>query len=288
MFESQTYHLSRQMTDLLCAANEMDSTLLITGKTGTGKSHLAYAIHRSSPKRAQCRWFKVNLATLSENLIESELFGHERGAFTGADCRRVGRLESCNGGTVFLDEIGELPIRLQAKLLDFIQYKRVTPVGSNRDIELDVRIIVATNKDLESAVAAGQFREDLYHRLNVFHARMPDLATNRPAILGFARQFLGVCAERAGKNITTLTQEVEQTFLSYPWPGNIRELENAVEFAVAMEKTDKITVGALPEQIGGVKIRALGQVLASDRYLDVAPTSGASSAECERIRPNID
>ena len=157
---------------ILLASNAVDATLLITGPTGTGKSHLALRMHETSPMRRLGRFHKINLATLSEGLLESELFGHEKGSFTGADSRRVGRIEACAGGTLFLDEVGELPLRLQAKLLDFIQYKRIVPIGANREIVVDVRIIAATNRDLAKAATRGEFREDLYHRLKVFHIDM--------------------------------------------------------------------------------------------------------------------
>ncbi|MEW6055838.1 MAG: sigma 54-interacting transcriptional regulator [Bdellovibrionota bacterium] len=246
MFEDQLHNLSDRLLSVVRASNEADSTLLITGNTGTGKSHLAYSVHRSNMRRSKARWFKVNLATLSENLIESELFGHERGAFTGADTRRTGKLEICNGGTVFLDEIGELSLRLQAKLLDFIQYKRISPVGSNREIELDVRIIAATNRSLEAAVKAGEFRRDLYHRLNVFHVQLPDLAMNPQTVLSLAREFLESRTQKVEKSIHGFSKEVEQVFRHYGWSGNIRELENTIEFAVAMEKSQVITLASLP------------------------------------------
>jgi DNA-binding NtrC family response regulator len=242
-------HVGEGISSILKASNFADSTLLITGSTGTGKSHLALALHKASLKRAHAKWAKVNLATLSENLIESELFGHERGAFTGADCRRTGKLEICNGGTIFLDEIGELSMRLQAKLLDFIQYKRITPVGSNREIELDVRIIAATNRNLEAAVRAGEFRADLFHRLNVFHVRLPDLAMNPRSVIQLARRFLTVRAAHVGKPIRSFSKEAEQLFRLYSWPGNIRELENSIEFAVAMEMRDSISLGSLPTHL---------------------------------------
>ncbi len=249
MFESLGLHLSSHVMAVLKASNRMDSTLLITGSTGTGKSHLAQAVHKASLKRGAGRWHKVNLATLSENLIESELFGHERGAFTSADSRRVGRLETCNDGTVFLDEIGELSPRLQAKLLDFIQYKKISPVGSNREVELDVRIIAATNRNLEAAVKAGEFRADLFHRLNVFHVRLPDLSLNPRAVAQFAREFLASQLQAAGRRAGDFSKEVDQLFHHYPWPGNIRELENIVEFAVAMETSDVIRLQALPNHL---------------------------------------
>src|SRR5271170_1063619 len=215
MLDSQFGHVNGQTLQLLQASNRVDSTVLITGSTGTGKSHLAHAVHRSSEKRTAGRWGKVNLATLSENLIESELFGHERGAFTSADTRRVGKLEACNGGTVFLDEIGELSLRIQAKLLDFIQYKRVSPVGSNRDVELDVRIIAATNRNLEAAVKGGDFRADLFHRLNVFHVHLPELALHPRAALQLAREFLLSRAAAAGKKIGSISREVDQVIHTY-------------------------------------------------------------------------
>ncbi|MBI2606411.1 MAG: sigma-54-dependent Fis family transcriptional regulator [Deltaproteobacteria bacterium] len=249
MLDLQLSHLDSDTLSVLRASNEADSTLLITGCTGTGKSHLAHVLHKASAKRCAGRWAKVNLATLSENLIESELFGHEKGAFTGADFRRVGRLEACDGGTVFLDEIGELTPRLQTKLLDFIQYKKVTPVGSNREVDIDVRIIVATNKDLEACVKAGEFRADLYHRLNVFHVRLPDLGGNARAIQRFAKKFFEERKKALGKNILGFSPEVERAFCSYMWPGNIRELENAIEYGVAVEKTNVLQAASLPKYL---------------------------------------
>lgn len=249
MLDLQLSHLDSDTLSVLRASNEADSTLLITGCTGTGKSHLANVLHKASAKRCAGRWAKVNLATLSESLIESELFGHEKGAFTGADFRRVGRLESCDGGTVFLDEIGELTPRLQSKLLDFIQYKKVTPVGSNREVEIDVRIIAATNKDLEACVKAGEFRADLYHRLNVFHVRLPDLGGNARAIQRFAKRFFEERKRVLGKNILGFSPEVERALCAYAWPGNIRELENAIEYGVALEKTNVLQAASLPKYL---------------------------------------
>ncbi len=249
MFNSQLFHLNTYTLSVLRASNEMDATLLITGSTGTGKSHLAHIIHKASSKRSQGRFTQVNLATLSENLIESELFGHERGAFTGADARRVGKLEICNHGTIFLDEIGELSPRLQAKLLDLIQYKRIIPVGANREIELDVRIISATNRNLEAAVKSGEFRADLYHRLNVFQVHLADLALNPKALMQFAREFLLKTAQKIKKPIHGFSKEVEQVLKNYSFPGNIRELENLIEFSVAMEPTQMITLKSIPTKL---------------------------------------
>lgn len=252
MLDTQYFHLGSNILSVLKASNEMDSTLLITGSTGTGKSHMAHAVHKASKRGGGTRWFKVNLATLSENLIESELFGHERGAFTGADARRVGRLEMCNGGTVFLDEIGELPLRLQAKLLDFIQYKKISPVGSNREISLDVRIIAATNRNLATAVKAGEFRADLYHRLNVFHVELPDLMVNHRAVVEFSNEIINSKAKLVDKKIDGLAREVEEVFRTYTWPGNIRELENTLEYAIAMEGGEQVSLSSLPSYLQGL------------------------------------
>ena len=273
MFDSTFYNLNANTQSVLQASNKMDSTLLITGSTGTGKSHLAYAVHRAHPKRRSQRWAKVNLATLSENLIESELFGHEKGAFTGADGRRVGRLEVCNGGTVFLDEIGELPLRLQAKLLDFIQYKKISPVGSNREIELDVRVIAATNRNLEAAVKAGEFRADLFHRLNVFHVRLPDLSLNPKAVLSFAKETLKERAENLNKPFVGFSREVEHVFRHYSWPGNIRELENVIEYATAMEISGVIQLASLPPTLTEYARNHLGKRLEDGENSEVEPES---------------
>lgn len=239
---------------VLNASNEMDANLLVTGSTGTGKSFLAQLLHAKSEKRRERAWQSINLATLSENIIESELFGHERGAFTGADSRRLGRLELSNGGTVFLDEIGELPMRLQAKLLDFIQYKKIIPVGGNRELNLDVRIIAATNRDLKELVEKREFRADLYHRLNVFHVRLPDLSENKKNVLYFSDYFLKKRFSLASKQLLGFDAELIRFFQEYTWPGNIRELENALEYAVAMERTTKLRLASLPEYLRAIAV----------------------------------
>ncbi len=238
--------LTKEAITIIKAANRLDSTVLVTGATGSGKSFLARMIHESSKRGASGRYWKINLATLSENLLESELFGHERGAFTGADARRLGKLEICQGGTVFLDEIGELPLRLQAKLLDFIQFKRITPVGSNREIEVNVRIIAATNKNLEECVKRGEFREDLFHRLNVFSVALPSLVEHPRGVMHFARALLLRLSDTFEKPIYSMSPDVEAAILAYQWPGNIRELENVLEYAVAMSHSNTIEIEDLP------------------------------------------
>jgi DNA-binding NtrC family response regulator len=224
-----------------------DATILITGRTGTGKTHLAREIHAASQRRGS-RFVAVNLATLSDNLIESELFGHERGAFSGADRARVGKLESANGGTVFLDEIGELPLRLQTKLLEALNSKVISPVGSNREIQLDVRIIVATNRDLALMVQAGAFREDLYFRVNTFPVHMPDLAAEPERIPRLAAAFLRAQG-RPERPAPVPTPDFLARLAEYSWPGNVRELKNVVEFAAAMASGPEVGADCLPAHV---------------------------------------
>lgn len=224
------------------------NTLLITGRTGTGKSHLARQVHDWSP-RAPGKFVCVNLATLSENLIESELFGHEKGAFSGADMKRIGKLESGNGGTIFLDEIGELPPRLQTKLLEALNSQTISPVGSNREIRLDIRIVAATNRDLASLVEEGLFREDLYFRLNTFEIRLPDLAAEPARIPQLCEEFLGAAARKAERPRAALSAAALERLTAHSWPGNVRELKNCMEYALAMGG-DCILPEHLPPQIG--------------------------------------
>jgi DNA-binding NtrC family response regulator len=225
-------------------------TILITGRTGTGKSHLAKEIHEASPRR-DGRFVTINLATLSENLIESELFGHEKGAFSGADVKRVGKLESANGGTAFLDEIGELPPRLQTKLLEALNGHVICPVGSNREVALNIRVVAATNRDLRKMVAAGTFREDLYFRVNTFQLELPDLAACPEKIPLLAAQFAFEAAERVGRSSPVLSAELLLALRRYPWPGNVRELKNCMEFAVAMSNEGRLEEECLPPYLKG-------------------------------------
>jgi DNA-binding NtrC family response regulator len=218
-----------------------ENTILVTGRTGTGKSYLARRIHELSRRRTG-RFVAVNLATLSENLIESELFGHERGAFSGADAKRIGKLESANGGTVFLDEIGELPLRLQTKLLEALNSLTVSPVGSNREINLDVRIVTATNKDLAEMVRTGSFREDLFFRINTFQVHLPDLASDPGRVLQLAADFARSAAASQNRPYQGFTESFRDRLQAYSWPGNVRELKNAIDFAVAMSGDGELDV----------------------------------------------
>jgi len=218
-----------------------DSTVLILGETGTGKELIARAVHRRS-KRANRAFVKVNCAAIPQSLIASELFGHEKGAFTGALQRRVGRFEAANGGTLFLDEIGELPMETQIALLRVLQEKEFERVGSNHPISVDVRVIAATNRDLRAAVAAGTFRADLFYRLNVVPIAVPSLRERAEDIPLLVEYFVARYSRKSCKSIRHVSQHTLQRLRNYRWPGNIRELQNVVERAVILSETDIFTV----------------------------------------------
>ncbi len=210
-----------------------NTTVLLTGESGTGKEVVARCLHQNSPRARQV-FAPVNCAALSPTLIESELFGHERGAFTGATGQHLGRFERSHGGTLFLDEIGELDGNLQAKLLRVLQDRTFERVGGTRQISVDVRVIAATNRDLKRAVADGKFREDLYYRLNAFPIELPPLRERPGDVLRMARHFLGKAAREHGKPRLTLTPEAEGVLLAYDWPGNVREMQNTMERVAIM------------------------------------------------------
>jgi formate hydrogenlyase transcriptional activator len=210
-----------------------DSTVLLLGETGTGKELIASAIHKRS-KRSLRPFIRVNCAAIPASLIASELFGHEKGAFTGALQRRLGRFEAADGGTIFLDEIGELPQETQIALLRVVQEREIERVGSNQSISIDVRVIAATNRDLEAAVAAHTFREDLFYRLNVFPLRLPSLRERKDDIPLLVEYFVERYAKKAGKRISHIKKKSLDLFQAYDWPGNIRELQNVIERAVIL------------------------------------------------------
>ena len=218
-----------------------DSTVLITGETGTGKELVARAIHRRS-NRASRAFVSVNCAAIPRDLIASELFGHEKGAFTGAMQRRVGRFELAEGGTIFLDEVGELLPDTQVALLRVLQEREFERVGGRQSIRVDVRVIAATNRDLKAAVANGTYREDLYYRLNVFPLEMPPLRARRADIPLLVEYFVDRYARKAGKSIRRVDKKTLQLLQSYPWPGNIRELQNVIERSVIVCETEIFTV----------------------------------------------
>ena len=226
-----------------------NSTVLITGESGTGKGLLARAIHKESP-RCSKPFVSVNCAAIPETLLESELFGYERGAFTGAEKNgKLGKFQLADKGTLFLDEIGDMPLHLQVKLLSCLQNRQVDPVGAVRPVDVDVRIIAATNKDLEEMIRQNQFREVLYFRLNVIPLYIPPLRERPEDISMLVQHIIMKFSMAMGKAVTGIEADAMDVLLSYSWPGNIREVENVIEYAINMEQSDTITVDSLPEKL---------------------------------------
>jgi DNA-binding NtrC family response regulator len=234
----------------------ISSNLLITGETGTGKELVARAIHYNS-ERAERPFVAVNCASLTESLLESELFGHVKGAFTGAIANKEGFFHKANGGTLFLDEMSEVSPGLQVKLLRAVQEREVIPVGGRDPLKFDVRLLAATNKDLEEAVKKGAFREDLFYRLNVITIHLPPLRQRKEDIPLLANYFLQKYAQRFGKPLTKVSKEALRVVVNYDWPGNVRELENAIERAVALSEGDTVETTDLPEKIVSTKMPIL-------------------------------
>ena len=237
--------LMREVYRMIAQVASSNATVLIRGSSGTGKELVARAIRHGSTRR-DAAWVVVNCAALPENLVESELFGHEKGAFTGAVGRRVGRLEAAHKGTLFLDEIGDLSLPMQVKLLRFLQERTYQRVGSNEELQVDVRLLAATSRDLEALMREGLFREDLYYRLNVFPIHLPDLADRKMDIAPLAEFFLVKYNHLHGKNVKRITSNAMNAMLAYSWPGNVRELENIVERGVLTAYDDAIHTRNLP------------------------------------------
>ena len=240
-----------KMIDILKQVSPTDATVLLLGESGVGKEVFATAIHENS-ERANSAFIKVHCGALPETLLESELFGHEKGAFTGATTKRQGRFERADGGTIFLDEIGDISPLVQIKLLRVLQEREFERVGGEETISVDIRIITATNKILEEAVKNGTFREDLYYRLNVVEITIPPLRERPEDIPELATKFLNDIAKKYNKNISGFDTEVLKIFLKYQWPGNIRELQNAIETAVVLSTTEIITKESLPQQLNNI------------------------------------
>jgi len=238
----------KTLIDMLAMVAPSEATVLITGESGTGKELIARSLHVNSPRKDH-PLVTVNCAALTESLLESELFGHEKGAFTGADRRREGRFKQAHGGTIFLDEVGETSSRMQAKLLRVLQEKEIQRVGSEEVLQVDVRVVAATNRDLEADVKAGHFREDLFYRLNVMHLAVPPLRDRWEDIPLLAQHFLEKYARRNRKTVKGFAPLAMDMLLKYDWPGNVRELENAVERAVILLSGDHITEQHLPLRI---------------------------------------
>jgi DNA-binding NtrC family response regulator len=238
----------RRVLEMASRVAAVDSTVLLLGESGVGKERLARTIHAESA-RAGGPFVAVNLGAVPETLMESEIFGHAKGAFTGATADRPGLFEAAHGGTLLLDEIGELPLPMQVKLLRVLQERSVRRVGENRDRPVDARVIAATNRDLGAEVAAGRFRQDLYYRLRVIELKIPPLRERKEDLLALARLFVAEQARRLGRKISGLTPDALAKIIRYPWPGNVRELENAIERAVVLARGERVEEEDLPDEV---------------------------------------
>jgi Nif-specific regulatory protein len=281
----------RQVYEEVARVAGGNTTVLIRGESGTGKELIAQAIHYHSP-RAKKPFIKVNCAALPETLVESELFGHERGAFTGAQQRKKGRFELANGGTLFLDEVGELSAATQVKLLRVLQEREFERVGGTESVRVDVRVIAATNRDLEKALAASNFREDLYYRLNVFPIFIPPLRARKADVLPLADHFAEKYAREQGKSIKRISTPAIDLLASYHWPGNVRELENTIERAVLLTDGEVIHGHHLPPTLQtadatgtAVSTSLTGAVEAFERSLleDALKMTGGNRSRAARL-----
>jgi two-component system NtrC family response regulator len=263
----------RRMYELLELVAPSPSTVLICGETGTGKELVARAVHYNSP-RGEGPFVTVNCGALPESLVEAELFGHRKGAFTGADTNRRGKFESADGGTLFLDEVGEIPLRLQPKILRAIQTGEIDRIGEDRQTRVDVRIVAATNRDMEQMLSDGSFRQDLYYRLAVVQITVPPLRERREDIPLLAEHFLSKFGARSGRQRLRFPPETFQLFNRYAWPGNVRELENVVERMVVLSRDDTLALDTIPEPIAGSRPRVPGTL--------ALPAEGVNLDELER------
>jgi len=240
----------RKVFDVVERVANTRTSVLITGESGTGKELIARAIHHNSSRKDEAM-VTVNCGAIPENLIESELFGHMKGSFTGAHANKQGMFQAAHKSSLFLDEVGELPMHLQVKILRALQERSIRPVGATAEIAVDVRIIAATNQDLAKAVAEGRFREDLYYRLNVIHVPLPPLRERLADIPLLAQHFLSYFADEMGKEIAGFEADALEILSAYPYPGNVRELENIVERAITFETSELIRIESLPPQVLG-------------------------------------
>jgi len=281
----------RQVYEHIAQVAHTNTTVLVRGESGTGKELIAHAIHYNSP-RAQKPFIKVNCAALPETLIESELFGYEKGAFTGADALKKGRFELAQGGTLFLDEIGEMNVSTQVKLLRVLQEKEFERLGGTGTVRVNVRLIAGTNKDLEKAMAQGKFREDLYYRLNVFAIFVPPLRERKSDLLLLADHFLQKYAREHKKDIRRISTPAIDMLTAYHWPGNVRELENVIERAVLVCDTHVVHGHHLPPTLqtaqasGTVTTLSLSEAIAAyekDIVLDALKTTRGNRAKAARL-----
>jgi transcriptional regulator with PAS, ATPase and Fis domain len=275
----EVYRVIDRVADTTC-------TILVTGESGTGKELVARAVHRASP-RAPKAFVAVNCGAIPEALLESELFGHARGAFTGAHATKVGRIAMAEGGTLFLDEIGEMPMSLQVKLLRVLQAREYSPVGDNRTLKADVRIVAATNVNLENAVQAGTFREDLYYRLNVIHLNVPALRERPEDVPLLVQHFLKKAKEKVGRSqIGAVSRAAAQILADYQWPGNVRELENTIERAVLLCQGELIEPKDLPQRLCGLGVEKRMSPRLPDAGLDLR--NAVESFENQLIRQALE
>jgi two-component system response regulator HydG len=266
--------------DLLARICDTESTILIRGESGTGKELVARSIHQKSRRQNQ-PFVAVNCAALPESLLESELFGHVKGAFTDAGQDKQGLFERANHGTLFLDEIGEMPLPMQSKLLRVLEESKVVPVGGSREIVVNVRLISATNCDLEKSVAEKTFRQDLYFRINVIPVEVPPLRTRGSDILLLAQHFLQQFAAKNNRDVTNVSPAAAQRLLEYRWPGNVRELRNTIERAVALTQFDQLTIDDLPEKIQNYQGQKM--VLSVDNPDQLLPLSEIERQYIQRV-----
>jgi len=276
----------QRVIEIIKVVAKSNATVLITGESGTGKELVARAIHSQSHRRNK-PFVAVSCAALPESLLESELFGHEKGSFTGAYAQKKGKFEFANGGTLFLDEVGEMSANIQVHLLRVLEEKEFARVGGNEPIRVDVRVISATNKDLRKAIEKQEFREDLYYRLNVVNIELPPLRERKEDVPLLAEHFLHKFAMENQKEITGFSPESMEIVLDYDWPGNVRELENAIERAVILAKDSLITVADLPqENLSQVRLASTGKNLKEverNHVLNVLRETGGNYSEAARI-----
>jgi two-component system response regulator HydG len=258
----------KSVHDLLDRIVDSTASVLITGESGTGKEVAARALHERGPRR-DAPFVAINCSAVPESLLESELFGHVKGAFTDARAARTGLCVQASGGTLLLDEIGDMPLALQPKLLRALQERTVRPVGGDTEVPFDVRLIATTNRDLRALIDEERFREDLYFRINVIHVELPPLRARGGDVLLLAQHFLDVQAARAGKLVTGIAPPAAEKLLAYSWPGNVRELQNAIERAIALTRYEQITVEDLPETIRAYKRSHV--LIASDDPSELVP-----------------
>ena len=258
----------RQLKDMIGRIADSDASVLVTGESGTGKELVARALHRRGP-RGKGPFVAINCAAMPEALLESELFGHARGAFTDARSARDGLFLQASGGVLFLDEIGDLPLGLQPKLLRALQERVVRPLGSDAEVPFDARVVAASNRDLASAVDDGRFREDLFFRINVIHLELPPLRSRAGDVLLLAQDFLRRVCDRSSKEVHGLSPQAAEKLVAYPWPGNVRELQNCIERAVTLARYDEIMVDDLPEKVRAY--RRSHVLVASDDPSELVP-----------------